>query len=178
MTAPEGDISMRTLHQTVLVLSLCAAALAGCATGASLQGANLAPGMPRDAVIARYGQPTRAVSLPAGERLQYSLQPAGQYAYMVDLDGAGRVASVSQALTANNFARIDIGRWTRADVEREFGPPARIEHTGDWKDDILTYRWKDGANADMFYWVYVDAKQVVGRTQQGPEYYDLDDRVP
>jgi len=105
------------------------------------------------------------VPLPSGERLQYSLQPMGQYAWMVDLDAAGRAVSVRQVLRLAEFSRIGIDQWTRADVEREFGPPAKVDSTGDWPHDILTYRWNDGA--DMFYWVYLDAAQVVRRTQQG-----------
>ena len=129
--------------------------------------ADITPGTPRADVIARMGTPTRVVPLANGERLQYSLQPAGQYAWMVDLDGAGRVQRVRQVLTAADFQRIVVGQWTRSDVEREFGPPARIDVVGSWSGPIMAYRWSDGS--DMFYWVYLDADNVVRRAHPGME---------
>ena len=66
------------------------------------------------------------------------------------------------------FAAIQgTGAWTRRDVEREFGPPASIDAVGNWNGPILTYRWNDGT--DMFYWVYLDANNVVRRAHPGME---------
>ncbi|MCJ0765849.1 hypothetical protein [Variovorax terrae] len=147
---------------------IAAAALgAGCASD-PFPTFDVAPGTPREAVLARFGPPTRTVPLASGERLQYSSQPAGQFAVMVDLDAAGRVLQARQVLTAAEFARIRPGQWTRGDVEREFGRPATVDHTRDWAGDILTYRWTDGS--DMFFWVYVDGQGLVQRTQQGMEF--------
>ena len=142
--------------------------LAGCA-GFPFGGYDIPPGTPRDAVIAHSGAPTRVVPLPAGgERLQYSLQPLGQEAWMVDVDASGKVVRAYQALTFENFNRIQPG-WAMADVEREFGPPSRVEGVMSWRGPIWTYRWRDIANADMFYFVYFDEKGIVGRAHQGME---------
>jgi hypothetical protein len=146
-----------------------AALLAGCA-GNPFQGYDIQPGTTRDAVIARMGQPGRVVRLPTGERLQYSLQPVGQYAWMVDLDAAGKVMRAGQVLTEANFHRIVPGQWTREDVEREFGRPAWIDGVSSWRGPIMTYRWRDIANSDMFYWVYLDERNVVQRAHPGMEY--------
>ncbi len=127
-------------------------------------------GMERDAVIARMGAPTAVVGLVSGTRLQYSGQPAGQHAWMVDLDLQGRVVAVRQVLQASEFARIEVGAWTRSDVLREFGPPASVDRVGSWPHDILTYRWR--GSEDMLYWVYLDDQQRVQRTEQGVEYHD------
>ncbi len=154
-----------------LVLA-CIGALVGCA--GLLTSISVAPGTPRADVIARLGQPTRALPLATGERLQYSLQPLGQYAYMVDLDATAKVVASRQVLTPVEFARILDGQWTRADVEREFGPPARTDRVGNWAGDVMTYRWSDGS--DMFFWVYLDSRQVVQRTQQGMEFVNAPDR--
>jgi hypothetical protein len=145
--------------------------LAGCA--APLGNAAFAPGTPREEVLARMGRPTGVVALPdGGQRLQYSLQPAGQAAWMMDVDAGGRVTSASQALTASNFQRIVPGHWTRADVEREFGPPARVDRVASWNGPVMAYRWKDVQGADMFYWVYLDAQGVVRRAHPGMEFRD------
>ena len=154
-------------------LSSLAAALLLVACASPFVGASVAPGTPRDDVIARMGQPTRVVLLGNGaQRLQYSLQPAGQYAWMVDLDAAGRVTGARQVLNERDFNRIVPGAWTRADIEREFGPPARIDEVASWNGPVMTYRWKDVQGADMFYWVYLDPQGVVRRAHPGMEFRD------
>ncbi|MEJ8838778.1 hypothetical protein [Ramlibacter sp. AN1133] len=142
--------------------------LAGCAHPWNI--ADVAPGTPRDLVIARAGQPVRVLPLAdGGQRLQYTLQPLGRYAFIVDLDPAGRVTSARQVLTETNFQRIEPGRWTRGDVEREFGPPALVDHVTSFQGDVLTYRWAE-RNEPMFYWVYVDPGGVVQRAHPGMEF--------
>lgn len=151
------------------LLWLAAAALAaGCAS--PFHGYDIRPGTSRDAVLARMGPPGRVVRLDGGERFQYSLQPFGQYAWMVDLDAGGKVVRARQVLTANEFNRIQPGTWTRAEVEREFGPPAKLDRVTSWNGPIMTYRWKDRDNSDMFYFVYLDEQGVVGRAHPGMEF--------
>ena len=145
--------------------------LAACAS--PFGAASIAPGTLRDEVLSRMGQPRRVVALPdGGQRLQYSLQPAGQYAWMVDLDAAGRVTSARQVLNERDFHRIVPDRWTRADIEREFGPPARIDGVASWNGPVMTYRWRDLGGADMFYWVYLDPQGTVRRAHPGMEFRD------
>jgi hypothetical protein len=158
-----------------VVIAALVALLASCA-GFPYGGYEIPAGTPRDAVIARSGPPTRVVALPGGgERLQYSLQPAGQEAWMVDVDAAGKVVRAYQALTADNFNRIQPG-WARADIEREFGPPARVDGVASWRGPIWTYRWRDAGGADMFYFVYFDEQGVVQRAHQGMELRNF--RIP
>ena len=132
--------------------------------------ANIPPGTARDQVIAQAGQPARVLPLPDGsQRLQYTLQPMGHYAFMVDVDASGRVVRSRQVLTEPEFNRIEPGRWTRADVEREFGPPAWTDRVGSFTGTVMTYRWKAG-NEPMFYWVYVDPQGIVRRAHPGMEF--------
>ena len=148
--------------QTFFTLAAAALLLAGCAL------TPVTPGMSQDDVMASYGTPTRVVAISAGTRLQYSAQPAGQRALMVDLDAAGKVVSVRQVMTLKELSKIEPGKWTREDVEREFGQPATIDRVASWPGDIMTYRWRD-ALQDMYYWVYLDAGNRVQRTGQGME---------
>jgi hypothetical protein len=148
----------------VLLLSGCAANPFG--------GYDIAPGTPHGEVIARMGQPQRVVPLANGQRLQYSLQPFGQHAWMVDLDPTGRVVLARQVLTETNFNRIEPGRWTREDVEREFGRPAWIDGVASWRGPIMTYRWRDLGGGDMFYWIYLDERNVVQRAHPGMEFFN------
>ena len=156
-----------------ILFSLAAATLLVAACASPFGGAGITPGTPREEVLSRMGQPTRVVPLANGaSRLQYSLQPGGQYAWMVDLDAAGRVTGARQVLTEREFNRIVPGQWTRADVEREFGPPARIDRVASWNGPVMTYRWKDLQGADMFYWIYLDPQGVVRRAHPGMEVRD------
>jgi hypothetical protein len=138
----------------------------------------VAPGATRDQVVARAGQPVAVYPLPdGGQRLQYTLQPTGQYAFNVDLDPSGRVVQSRQVLTQPNFERIQPG-WTRDAILREFGPPARIEGVSRWVGPVWTYRWKDVANTDMFYFVYFDPLGVVQRSHPGIEFWGPTDNRP
>ena len=145
--------------------------LAGCAAPFGISAVQ--PGMRADDVVARMGAPARVVPLPdGGQRLQYTLQPAGQYAWMVDVGADGRVVGARQVLNEGEFQRIVPGQWTGADVEREFGPPARVDRVASWDGPVLTYRWRDIQNADMFYWVYLDPQGIVRRAHPGMELHD------
>ena len=127
------------------------------------------PGTSRAEVLAQYSLPSREVTIANGSRLQYSYQPAGQQAVMVDLDTAGRVVSSRQVLQSAEFARFGINQWSRADVEREFGRSATIDRIANWPGDIMTYHWQD-ASQDMFFYVYLDSANIVQRTGQGIDF--------
>lgn len=146
------------------VFSLAAAVLliGGCAF------TPVQPGMSREQVVASYGTPTRVVSIGSGTRLQYSRQPAGQSVVMIDLDAGGKVVAVREVMQFHEFLKIEPGKWSREDVEREFGPPAWVDTVASWSGDIMNYRWRDGMQ-DMFFWVYLDAGNRVQRTGQGME---------
>ena len=149
-------------------LVITAVVLAGCAVVDKV-----AIGTPRDEVINIFGTPSQTIPLPnGGARLQYTFQPTGRKVVMVDVDASGRVASVRQVLTETEFARIEVDTWTRSDVERAFGPPSLITHVGNWQGDIMTYRWRDKVGTDMFFWVYLDGKNVARQVGQGMEFRD------
>lgn len=159
----------------MLNLRLFAAAVLALLLGACAVVEWVPLGTDRNAVIERYGAPSRVVPLPSGTRLQYTRQPMGQTAVMVDLDAAGKVVAVRQVLNPNDFARIEVGQWTRETTEREFGRPAWVNHVASWTGDILTYRWRDGST-DMLYYVYLDPQGVVQRVGQGMEFIDVPER--
>lgn len=149
------------------VFSFMAMALMTLATGCAVP--SVQPGASRDEVVSRYGAPSRVVALASGTRLQYSRQPAGQSAVMVDLDAAGRVTAVREVLNLAGFSTLVVGQSSREDTERALGRPASVDRVGSWPGDIMTYRWRDH-DQDMLYWFYLDARQVVQRTAQGMEF--------
>lgn len=151
------------LIKTFSSLLVAASFLAGCAFNP------IRPGMTRQEVVTNYGTPSRELPLSAGTRLQYSTQPSGQSALMVDLDPEGKVVSVRQVLVPQEFFKIELGKWTRDDMEREFGRPATVDRVASWPGDVMTYRWLD-RDENMFFWAYLDSKNVVQRTGQGIEF--------
>lgn len=153
---------MKTV-KTVSSIAVAVLLMAGCAFTVAQ------PGMSQQEVIARNGTPSRVLPLGAGTRLQYSGQPSGQWAFMVDLDVAGKVVAARQVLNLNEFSKIGLGQWSREDVEREFGRPASVDHVASWAGDIMTYRWLDGSQ-NMYFWVYLDGANRVQRTGQGMEF--------
>jgi len=167
MQASTSSTRVGTIAGSVVSL-LAALALSACAT--SPFAPPVTPGAPRADVISRMGQPQRVVPLPqGGERLQYSEQPIGHRAYMADIDPSGRVIGFAQVLTEQNFNRIQPG-WTAADVEREFGRPAWVDRVASWNGPVMTYRWRDTVNTNMFYYVYLDPAGVVRRAHPGIEF--------
>jgi len=143
--------------------------VAGCAHPSLV--VNVAPGTPREEVIAKAGPPIAVWPLPGGgQRLQYTLQPTGYYAYMVDLDASGRVVMARQVMTPREFLRIEDNVWTVQDIQREFGPPARIDGVANWKGPIYTYRWYEPGQGPMFWYIYFDTQGVVRRAHQGIDF--------
>jgi hypothetical protein len=156
MTKHRAFLMRKFVHSAPLMAALL---LVACA-------APLQSGASRDDVVARYGPPSAVVPLNGGTRLQYSTQPFGRSALMVDLDASGRVIATREVMNLNEFFKIGIGSWTRADVEREFGRPGSVDHVASWQGDILNYRWLD-IDTPMFFWIYLDSNNVVQRTAQG-----------
>ncbi len=127
-------------------------------------------GTPRADIVQRLGQPTATYRLPeGGERLQYSRQPGGQQVYNLDLGADGRLARpVEQAMDPFVFDRIRIDAWTRDDVLRAFGRPARVERVWSFDGDVWIYRYQD------YYWdwvlgVHIDPAGVVRKVSRGEE---------
>lgn len=152
------------------VLALASAAwLAGCALFADPE--RIAPGTPAAEVLAQLGRPSARYPAGAGvpERLQYSYEPGGQRVVNLDLDAQDRVARVQQVLNEALFAqRIEPGRWMRADVLREYGPPARIERVRNFDGDIWVWRYLTGPTWRLLF-IDIDPGGVVRGWSTGDE---------
>lgn len=150
------------------VAVLAAVCLAGCSSLPPVSSTSILPGATLQEVLSRFGNPAAIQVLPGGKRLQYSTQPAGQTAVMVDLNTDDKVTSARQVLNPTDFARVVPGQWTKDDILREYGRPAAMERVGNWAGDILVYRWLNVFDPMLFY-VYLDASQKVQQTGTGME---------
>lgn len=122
----------------------------------------LQPGLTRTEIEQRLGPPTATYALAHGIRLQYSRQPAGQQVYNLDLDRDNRLESVEQVLDAGLLQRIEVDRWTQAEVLRFLGRPALVERVARFDGDIWTYRYLEGTWARQLH-VHLDPAGVVRR---------------
>lgn len=147
------------------MLLAVAAILAGCAGNPE----RIAPGTPRAQVLEALGSPTARYPLADGERLQYSMQPAGQLVYNVDLDANGRLVRAEQVLSEALFPqRIVPNRWTQDDILREYGRPARIEGVHNFKGRIWVWRYADGPTWRLLF-IDVDPQGIVRGYSVGDE---------
>lgn len=151
------------------LLAALVALLAACASPASI-----APGTPTAEVLHTLGAPTGRYPAPdGGERLQYSMQPAGQQVFNIDIDAQGRVLRAEQVLSEALFGqRIQPDVWTRAEVLREYGRPARTMGVHNFVGDIWVWRYLDGPTWRLLF-IDIDRAGVVRGWSNGDE--DLPD---
>lgn len=150
----------------VALALLLSAVLAGCAGLGS--NAPLSAASTEAQVRASWGEPGRVwlpqPGLPAGNKvLEYSRQPSGHTAFMVEIGADGKVAGVRQVLNRENFARVVVG-MTPDQVLRLLGQPMKITHYR--LKDLTYYDWRylDGPtreNSAVFSAVFDASMRVV-----------------
>ena len=138
-------------------------------------------GAPLAEVTARLGKPTEIYPDPdGGQVLEYRGQPMGQFQHMAKIGADGRLQGYGQALTSENFARIEAGRWNKDDILRNFGRPAEIARArptgyGQNDEEVWSYRYKEDQVWNSMMNVYFNTRGVVLRTGNTPDPL-LDDR--
>lgn len=113
----------------LLALSACAA----------LRPPLASPGQTEAQALAVMGQPTGRYALDQGrQRLEFAKGPYGRVTWMLDLSPDGRVVSVQQALTPQNFAAVRNG-MSRDELLRLLGRPA--DRAGEYMNRE-TWSWR------------------------------------
>lgn len=143
-------------------------AMAGCANITTTQ-----PGTPLVEVEAKFGKPTISCPLSnGGQRVVWSSQPMGQYAWGTRTTPDGRVGKIDQILTDEHFRMLDQGTWTAEQVLCEFGPPADKGMVGmsSVAQMVWSYRYRQESVFNSLMYVYLgkDGKQVT-RHHPGPD---------
>ena len=162
---------MRT--QTYLAL-LLVFALGGCA---QLQSAK--PGTPVADIIKQFGKPTITCRNPDGtERLVWSLQPFGRYAWGTNITKENTIGPVTQVLTDAHFEVLSTGTWSDERVRCEFGPPADIGGIAKGNEKVWAYRYFESSVWYSLMYVYMGPNgNLANRHNPGPDpAYLLNDR--
>lgn len=147
----------------IFTAALIASALSACGWAGQVK-----PGDTEAAVLSSAGRPTASYALPDGtKRLQYSGQPFSQFVWNIDINAQGRVVRVEQMMSDEAFAHIHSGRDTRADVLREFGPPAETYSFALKNETAYMYRYFTQGGFYVAMFVFFDPAGVVTRTETG-----------
>lgn len=128
------------------------------------------------------GRPTLSCPLPdGGQRLIWSTQPAGQYAWRTDVDNSGRIDRVIPVLTDEMFRTLQSGRWTQEDVMCAFGPPAINAGVGmpSAHQVVWSYRYRQNGVWNSLMHVYFGSDgEYVTRMHPGPDpMFDRDNNL-
>lgn len=143
-----------------------AALLGGCANYNSTK-----PGMPVSEVLQKLGKPTTICRNDNGtERLIWSLQPFGQFAWGTDTTPQGTIVGMKQLLTDEHFAVLATGQWSDKRVLCEFGEPANKYGISKGHEIVWAYRYKESGVWPSMMYVYMgaDGKQA-NRFHPGPD---------
>ena len=118
-----------------------AVALASCA---SYDGRGLIPGESTEAQVeALMGPSADRRAGPNGETHRYySRLPFGREMYVARFDRDGKLKSIEQRLTEENFAKVRPGVSRAEDMRALFGPPYRIRKFPRMEREIWEYPWR------------------------------------
>ncbi len=101
-------------------------------------------------VIAKWGPPENVWINAQGERvLEYNRQPEGTANYMITVGADGKVVSLRNALTRQNFAQIQPGMMME-DVRKLLGRPAKTVPYALKKETVFEWRWREGTGGAPF----------------------------
>lgn len=94
----------------------------------------------------KMGEPEAVWDGPEGAQIyEYNRQPAGHRNYMITIGPDGRMASLRQVLTTENFARVQPG-MDMTDVRKMLGKPMKITRFEAKRETHYDWRYLDGPN--------------------------------
>ena len=154
-----------------LSLLACAALLTGCNTISSV-----APGTPVADVIKVHGKPDSTCKNTDGtERLVWTGQPYGQFAWGTNTTKDGKIIKIEQILTDPQFEVLAIG-WTAQQVACQFGPPSNMDGIAKGNEIVWAYRYKQYDVWPAMMYVYMGPKgDRVTRFHPAPDPASLGD---
>ncbi|HEV3431005.1 MAG TPA: hypothetical protein VG320_24260 [Paraburkholderia sp.] len=105
----------------------------------------LTPGISTlEQVRAQMGKPeTERVFDDGSRRLEYPRGPQGLKTWMVDIGPNGRLVAITQALTAENFAKVRIG-MSQDEVRALLGKPGQVAAYRLKQEAVWSWKWLEG----------------------------------
>ena len=120
-------------------------------------------------VRARFGEPEKIWDAPGGGRtFEYNRSPAGHKNYMITIGRDGKMSSLRQVLTPENFARVVPGMMME-DVRKLLGKPAKQITYQLKNESAWDWRYLQPPNTSMMFTVWFNSDYKVLRTSTGPD---------
>ena len=154
------------MHLQTLAAALFTLALSGCAQLQSVK-----PNTPVADVIKQFGKPTTVCQNQDGtERLVWSQQPFGRYAWATNTTKDNTIGQLTQVLTDAHFDVLSTGTWSAERVRCEFGPPANIEGISKGNERVWAYRYMQFSAWYSMMYVYMGPNgDLANRHHPGPD---------
>lgn len=96
-------------------------------------------------------------------------QPMGTTNVVADINAAGKIVNVRQALQLSEFNQAQIGKWTRDDVRANFGPPAESGFFRRTQREVWSYRYMENNITPMMFHFSFDTNGVLREVQRTPD---------
>ena len=171
ISAPKAALSsnraLRALRPIRVTLALASIALVtGCANYQSVK-----PGMSTAEAIQKLGKPsTSCVREDGTQRLIWTMQPYGQYAWGTNTTKDGKVIEMQQLLTDKHFQVLASGKWTDQRLACEFGEPANKYGIAKGNEIVWAYRYKQDDVWNSMMYVYMGPQgNLVNRFHPAPD---------
>lgn len=157
---------IRNTSRTFFLAFVTSCLLAACS-------APLQPGQTQELVAKVRGQPSARYALPGGAQRWAYAATFGQQTWMVDFDASGKLLRSYPALSDSNFAKIVVGSFDKADIAREFGPPAHTDIVGwgQYTFEVWSYRYQQADTANSLMHVHFGKDGKVAKYYPGPDPY-------
>jgi len=98
----------------------------------------------------QFGDPVTITVEPDGSKtMDYPRQPEGWTNYVIQIGPDGKMSSLRQLLTADNFARVQPGLGQQ-EVRNLLGRPAKQQRFDLKKEEVWDWRFKNGQESKMF----------------------------
>ena len=119
-------------------------------------------------VRAKFGEPEKVWDGEGGIRIfEYNRQPSGHRNYMISIGTDGKMTSLRQVLTPQNFAKVQPGMMME-DVRKLLGRPMRVVPYELKKETYYNWRYlEDSGNKSMIFSAVMDSNLKVLRTESG-----------
>jgi outer membrane protein assembly factor BamE (lipoprotein component of BamABCDE complex) len=117
----------------------------------------------------QFGDPVTITTEPDGTRtFDYPRQPEGWTNYVIKIGPDGKMSSLRQLLTPDNFARVKPG-LTRQQVRDLLGRPAKTQRFELKPEEVWDWRFKQEGQESKMFSVTFDAQGQVTRTGIGDD---------
>jgi hypothetical protein len=108
-----------------------------------------------------FGEPrTITVEADGSRTFDYPRQPEGWTNYVIKIGADGKVTSIRQLLTPDNFAKVTPG-LTQLEVQAILGRPAKMVPYALKKEEVWDWRFKQNAQESKLFSVTFDASGKV-----------------